>query len=155
MLGRKAAFWLAKRSRQSERAVTSSGNGGDGCDESEHGIKMTTSMVVDHHALLEEREALYSPINSTGVYNMRVDGDKERLAVNIWLGDFLAPTSALTSTIGRMRSALASTILAHALSATPRGVSIAPSAAVRVRVRRAPPGVLLRAPTSTSTSDQG
>ena len=50
---------------------------------------------------LREREqssmlaALFSPINGASVYNMRVEGDKARLARDLWVGNFEASMAGL------------------------------------------------------------
>ena len=45
-------------------------------------------MRIRNQGLLDERAAFFSPINATGVYNMRLEGDKQRLAVDVWRGNF-------------------------------------------------------------------
>ena len=47
-----------------------------------------TELLGVHRSLLEEREQLYSPIDSKCIYDMREAGEKERLARDLWAGDF-------------------------------------------------------------------
>ena len=67
-----------------KRRSAAAGSGGD------EGIEMT-DLRAAHDALLEYKgELLLKPLQSLGMYNMRKEGDKERLAVDLWQGDFSA-----------------------------------------------------------------
>jgi hypothetical protein len=78
---------VAKRSKAAE----SRGKGGD--NSAEDGIEMADLRELEQARSLQA--ALFSPINSKSVYNMRVKGDKERLARDLWTADFEASMAGL------------------------------------------------------------
>ena len=52
-------------------------------DEPKEGIE-TTDFRAMSETLIEECSQLFAPIDSAGVYNMREQGEKERLARDLW-----------------------------------------------------------------------
>ena len=76
---------MSQRKRSARAATPASDVVGEPADE---GIEMADLSVLN--SLVIEREALYSSIKAAGVYNMRLAGEKERLARDLWAGDFSA-----------------------------------------------------------------
>ena len=58
------------------------------------GIEMV-DLRAAHDEVAEERRRLLLPLQSEGVYNMRVSGEKERLARDLWQADFSASMLSL------------------------------------------------------------
>ena len=88
MSSRKTPLKQAKRRKHGQGAATPSQPDSNASEESEELVGVPRGMVEAYHALVAERQALLSPIDATGVYNMRIDGERERLAVDIWRADF-------------------------------------------------------------------
>jgi hypothetical protein len=58
----------------------------------EGGVEMADLREREQSSMLA---ALFSPINGASVYNMRVEGDKARLARDLWVGNFEASMAGL------------------------------------------------------------
>jgi hypothetical protein len=73
-------------------------------------------------------DALYSPVNSAGVYDTRVAGEKERLARDLWAGDFAASMAELRANNAELVAVLRaqisnqSDVTAHSVTATERHI---------------------------------
>ena len=76
--GRKSAWDPRKRSRASRSAAAAVDN---------EGIELVDFKAMSE-ALVGERECLVKPLQSAGVYNMREEGEKARLARDLWAGNF-------------------------------------------------------------------
>ena len=72
---------VPKRSKAAERGASGSADGAD-----DEGIELADFCELERSRALIG--ALYSPINSSSVYNMMHEGDKARLAADLWTGDF-------------------------------------------------------------------
>ena len=75
---------LAQKKKRSKAAESRS---------EEDGIELTDLRELEESRKLAA--ALFSPINSASVYNMRMEGDKVRLAHDLWVGDLEASMAGL------------------------------------------------------------